>query len=46
MFHAIQTLISWIQGRPTSALEDLLAGIALFLILFAGIFLLYGAAVL
>ena len=46
MFHAIQTLISWIQGRPTSALEDLLAGISVFLILFVGFFLLYGAAVL
>jgi hypothetical protein len=46
MFHAIQTLINWIQGRPSSALEDLLGGIALFVILFAVIFLLYGAAVL
>jgi len=46
MIHAIQTLINWIQGRPSSALEDLLGGIALFVILFAGLFLLYGAAVM
>ena len=46
MIHAIQTLINWIQGRPSSALEDLLGGIALFVILIVGFFLLYGAAVL
>jgi hypothetical protein len=34
MFHAIETLIKWCRGRPTTVLEDVLGGVALFAMLF------------
>lgn len=34
MYHAIETLIRWIQGKYTSPLDDILGGVALFAMLF------------
>jgi hypothetical protein len=38
MYHAIQTLSKWIRGRHTEVLEDILGAIALFAMLFIGLF--------
>lgn len=34
MYHAIETLIRWINRKPTTVLEDILGGVALFAMLF------------
>jgi len=38
MYHAIETLIRWINRKPTTTLEDILGGVALFAI-FAMLFI-------
>ena len=34
MYHAIETLIKWCRGRPTTVLGDILGGVTLFAMLF------------
>jgi len=34
MYHAIDTLIRWINRKPTTVLGDILGGVALFAMLF------------
>jgi len=40
MYHAIETLIRWINRKPTTTLEDILGGVALFVMLFIALSIL------